>query len=91
MNESHEHHHAHAGERRRQAAATAIDPVCGMTVRLDAGKPTFEHEGATYHFCSQGCRTKFAADPERYLQASPDRAAMQGMRRTTMARATPRP
>jgi len=57
-------------------AATAVDPVCGMSVRLDAGKPTFEHAGLTYHFCSNGCRTKFAADPERYLakaKPAPDR------------------
>ena len=27
----------------------------------DAGKPTHVHEGTTYHFCSDGCRTKFAA------------------------------
>lgn len=59
---AHEHHHAPAKD-----AGTAIDPVCGMTVRLDAGKPTYEYEGVAYHFCSQGCREKFAADPARYL------------------------
>ena len=48
-------------------ATTAIDPVCGMTVDLSKGKPTHEHDGTTYHFCSDGCRTKFAADPARYL------------------------
>ncbi|HET6467702.1 MAG TPA: HAD-IC family P-type ATPase, partial [Geminicoccaceae bacterium] len=26
-----------------------------------------EHAGKTYYFCSGGCRTKFASDPERYL------------------------
>ncbi|HMN86013.1 MAG TPA: heavy metal-binding domain-containing protein, partial [Bauldia sp.] len=55
-------------------APTAIDPVCGMTVKLGAGKPTHEHGGVTYHFCSNGCRTKFAADPDGYLkkaQAAP--------------------
>jgi len=49
------------------AAATAIDPVCGMTVDLTKGKPTHEHDGTTFHFCSEGCRTKFAADPGKYL------------------------
>ncbi|MEJ0011983.1 MAG: heavy metal translocating P-type ATPase [Bauldia sp.] len=49
------------------AAGTAIDPVCGMAVQLGAGKPTYDYEGVTYHFCSNGCREKFAADPERYL------------------------
>jgi len=46
----------------------AIDPVCGMTVDpADAGKPSFAHAGRTYRFCSDGCRSKFAADPSRYL------------------------
>ena len=41
------------------------DPVCGMTVDPAAGKPRHEHGGRTFHFCSEGCRAKFAADPER--------------------------
>ncbi|MBC8013847.1 MAG: heavy metal translocating P-type ATPase [Methyloceanibacter sp.] len=48
-------------------AHLAIDPVCGMTVDPHAGKPTYDHKGRIYYFCSDGCRTKFAADPERYL------------------------
>jgi Cu+-exporting ATPase len=51
--------------------AHAIDPVCGMTVDLGADKPTFAHQGTTYHFCCNGCRTKFAADPVRYLDKKP--------------------
>ncbi|WP_298671607.1 heavy metal-binding domain-containing protein, partial [uncultured Sphingomonas sp.] len=27
------------------------------------------HEGRDYHFCSEGCRSKFIADPQRYLSA----------------------
>jgi Cu+-exporting ATPase len=34
-----------------------------------------QHHGHTYHFCSAGCRTKFAADPPRYLD--PDHAKPQ--------------
>ncbi|MGA7458311.1 MAG: heavy metal translocating P-type ATPase [Methyloceanibacter sp.] len=45
----------------------AIDPVCGMTVDPNAGKPSYQHDGHTFHFCSEGCRSKFAADPDRYL------------------------
>ncbi|MAL78580.1 MAG: copper-translocating P-type ATPase [Sneathiella sp.] len=48
-------------------AETAIDPVCGMTVRLDAGKPTHTHNEETFHFCSQKCCNRFAADPYFYL------------------------
>jgi Cu+-exporting ATPase len=45
----------------------AIDPVCGMKVDPYGKGPRAEHEGHTYYFCSEGCRGKFAADPERYL------------------------
>jgi len=34
-----------------------------------------EHAGATFHFCSAGCRTKFAADPLKYLAPRPAPAA----------------
>jgi Cu+-exporting ATPase len=57
------------------AGEVAIDPVCGMTVDTTAGKPTHEHAGRVYHFCSAGCRTKFAADPERYLEPARREAA----------------
>ncbi|MGX1100901.1 heavy metal translocating P-type ATPase [Amorphus sp. MBR-141] len=51
-------------------AAIVRDPVCGMTVDPAAGKPTAEHEGHTFHFCSEGCRTKFQADPHAFLTAT---------------------
>ncbi len=49
-------------------AATALDPVCGMTVTADAGSHPLELDGTTYWFCCVGCRDRFAADPTRYLQ-----------------------
>ncbi|MDH2350062.1 heavy metal translocating P-type ATPase [Bradyrhizobium sp. SSUT112] len=50
------------------AAATKVrDPVCGMTVDPATSKHRFDHHGETFHFCSAGCRTKFAADPAKYL------------------------
>ncbi|MCI4662496.1 MAG: heavy metal translocating P-type ATPase [Neomegalonema sp.] len=53
------------------AAAPIIrDPVCAMTVDPDAGKPRHEHDGQVYHFCCEGCRSKFAADPAAYLTAT---------------------
>jgi P-type Cu+ transporter len=56
----HGHPHTDAGK-------TARDPVCGMSVNPATSKHRFEHDGTTYHFCSNGCRTKFEADPARYL------------------------
>ena len=47
----------------------AIDPVCGMTVD-EASPLRAEHKGVTYYFCAPGCRTKFVADPGKYLDAS---------------------
>ncbi|MDN5927535.1 MAG: heavy metal translocating P-type ATPase [Hyphomicrobiales bacterium] len=71
MNDTKEHHHhdhcAHAAVQ----DAVIRDPVCGMVVDPNAGKPSAEHGGQTYHFCSAGCRGKFEADPERYLGERP--------------------
>jgi Cu+-exporting ATPase len=50
------------------------DPVCGMTVDPHTTAHRHGHHGHTYYFCSAGCRTKFAADPEKYL-SSAERAA----------------
>ncbi|RUM03780.1 heavy metal translocating P-type ATPase [Rhizobium chutanense] len=74
----HDHPHGHAhnddhsccGHGSKKAADVVIrDPVCGMTVDPQAGKPSLDHDGRSYHFCSEGCRTKFAVAPEDYLTA----------------------
>ncbi|HEU4568445.1 MAG TPA: permease [Marmoricola sp.] len=49
----------------------AKDPVCGMQVEQANPGATAEHEGRTVYFCSDRCRDRFLADPERYL-TSPD-------------------
>lgn len=53
------------------AAPTPVtrDPVCGMLVDPEAGKPTQQHDGRTLHFCHAGCRDSFAATPESYGDA----------------------
>jgi Cu+-exporting ATPase len=38
-----------------------------MSVDPATSKHRFDHHGETFHFCSAGCRTKFAADPAKYL------------------------
>ena len=52
-------------------AASATDPVCGMTVDPATAKHRLELDGETYFFCCAGCRDKFEADPERYLSPEP--------------------
>jgi xanthine dehydrogenase accessory factor len=45
----------------------AVDPVCGMTVSIAGARELVAHEGRTYYFCGPGCRSRFEADPARYL------------------------
>ncbi|QJD18309.1 heavy metal translocating P-type ATPase [Paracoccus sanguinis] len=77
----HQHHHhehvhsSHHGSEHSHAPATAPsdgahqvkDPVCGMMVDPHATQHKAEHAGRPYYFCSDGCRTKFLAEPDRYL------------------------
>jgi Cu+-exporting ATPase len=77
---SHDHAHAHGGHDHRHHAGSGpaegvIDPVCGMTVDPHKTQHRHQHQGHTYYFCSAGCRTKFAADPAKYLD--PDKAKSQ--------------
>lgn len=69
------HDHVASPEDIKSAATQPIDgtvkdPVCGMTVKLDAGKPTLSYRGDDYHFCSQGCHDKFDDDPYFYLSGN---------------------
>ena len=68
------HHHAdapapaHPHDHAQTAAAhMAKDPVCGMDVDPHTATLKAEHNGVTYYFCAPGCRTKFIANPEKYL------------------------
>jgi uncharacterized protein len=46
----------------------ATDPVCGM--KVDRHKSVRAHVNAqTHHFCCDGCRDTFVADPGKYLKA----------------------
>ena len=47
----------------------ALDPVCGMTVDPQTAKHKADFKGQTYYFCSAGCKTKFQANPTKYLEA----------------------
>ncbi len=67
MNHDHAHHHAPPD------AGARLDPVCGMTPKAET---PHRHtvDGTEYVFCSNGCRTKFAADPQKYLEPKPEAA-----------------
>lgn len=68
------------GTSRPQPVPDEKDPVCGMTVDSATTAHHAEFEGKPYHFCSSGCRTKFVAEPLKYLATAPAKttAASEG-------------
>jgi xanthine dehydrogenase accessory factor len=52
------------------ADATAIDPVCGMTVEVASARHTAEYDGRVFCFCCPGCRYSFLQAPAKYLVAA---------------------
>ena len=69
MSDGHHHHHHDHGP---HGTATlddgrVVDPVCGMKVDPKTTPHHLEREGRSFFFCSAGCKTKFEADPHRYL------------------------
>lgn len=51
-------------------AKIAKDPVCGMSVTIKEGARHVEYDGEDYYFCSDGCQSKFRADPWFYLSGN---------------------
>ncbi len=61
--------HAHGEQPASQPVDDVLrDPVCGMVV-TPASPHRAEHAGRPFWFCSSGCRTKFMADPQKYVSA----------------------
>ncbi len=57
------------------AVTKTKDPVCGMDVDSDSAISA-AHEGKTYSFCSESCRSKFRANPTDFVsKTSPDTPA----------------
>jgi uncharacterized membrane protein YraQ (UPF0718 family)/YHS domain-containing protein len=46
----------------------ALDPVCGMQVRVVNAPASAHHAGRTVYFCSDRCREQFEAEPDRYTE-----------------------
>jgi trehalose synthase len=53
------------------------DPVCGMAIAAPAHAPAQDFQGHTFHFCSDGCRARFRAHPERYARTATSAAPGQ--------------
>jgi len=52
-----------------EPVATAIDPICKMTVAAVEASIHADVGGTRYFFCCPGCRDTFVADPSAYVQA----------------------
>ena len=52
------------------------DPVCGMTITVDAAAGAWEHDGTTYYFCSVACLEWFRQDPTGCLSREPSDRSM---------------
>ena len=61
---AHDHDDAHVAE---GTPGSAHDPVCDMWVDPAKAKWKSDHAGKTMYFCSADCKTKFDADPHKYL------------------------
>ncbi|MFP3983293.1 MAG: heavy metal translocating P-type ATPase [Desulfurivibrionaceae bacterium] len=57
--DDHHHHQIDQGKYK--------DPVCGMSTDDENKFKPFDHQGRTYHFCSDHCLTKFQENPEVYI------------------------
>ncbi|RME98778.1 MAG: YHS domain-containing protein [Chloroflexi bacterium] len=45
----------------------AVDPVCGMSIDRDGAPARADYNGQVFHFCAQGCKEEFLANPQKFL------------------------
>lgn len=69
MTDQQQHEHGQHGK-----AGMVKDPVCGMDVDSATAKHSAEHEAVRYVFCSEGCKSKFTANPAKFVSPAPRRA-----------------
>jgi Cu+-exporting ATPase len=65
---SHGHHHP-SGEDK-----PCTDPVCGMKVAPNPDRK-IDIAGVSYYFCSDKCKSRFAADPQAFIHGAPSTEA----------------
>lgn len=51
-------------------ANTAVDPVCGMTVEVDAARFAGSYDGEAFYFCCPACLSMFEAHPTDYVHVA---------------------
>lgn len=50
---------------------TIVDPVCGLQVDPETAVAETCHNGTAIYFCSENCKTRFLAAPDRYINDKP--------------------
>jgi Cu+-exporting ATPase len=58
------------GTGREGEGSEAVDPVCGMKVKVGEAAAVSRFQGKEYFFCHPGCRERFDRDPARYALGS---------------------
>lgn len=53
-----------------ETSAEAVDPICGMSVRILGARHVAEFAGHSFFFCCAGCRVKFLEHPEEFVGES---------------------
>src|SRR5712691_1032272 len=66
-------------------AGYAIDPVCGMQVERQLAPASARSGDQTYFFCSDRCRDRFVADPDRFRAGDTRQINDDETRRSTMS------
>lgn len=64
MMDKNNHAHQHSHDSHEHAVK---DPVCGMSVDPHTAEYRSQHAGKEWYFCSSNCQTKFADNPDKYL------------------------
>ena len=53
------------------AEGKIIDPICGMNLDDLPNLVSLVYKGQAIHFCDEGCKKRFEADPERFSKMPP--------------------
>jgi len=58
------------GRKKSPSPDIHVDPVCKMLVTPESAAAKYNYNGETYYFCAVGCKERFAADPEKFLDGN---------------------
>ena len=47
-----------------------VDPICKMTIDPSTAAGQSAYQGQTYYFCNPGCKARFDANPEAYVEVA---------------------